>query len=250
MAKKQNRMVFGMRPVMEAVVSGLEVEKCLLKSGLQGPLFRELIDTLKKNHVPFQFVPTEKLNQITGKNHQGVIAYVSEVEYVEITRLIPSVYEKGEAPFILVLDQVSDVRNFGAIARTAECAGVHALLIPSRGSAMITPDAVKTSAGALHNLPVCRTSNLQDTLRFLADSGLKLTAATGEAEKVYHQADLTGPMALILGSEDRGIHPSVISMAHEQVRIPILGRISSLNVSVAAGVMCYEVLRQRSSVRE
>ena len=250
MLKKQKRMIFGMRPLLEAVASGLEVEKCLLKSGLQGPLFRELIDVLKKNHIPFQFVPGEKLNQITGKNHQGVIAYVSEVEYVEITRFVPSIYEKGEAPFILVLDQVSDVRNFGAIARTAECAGVHALLVPTRGSAMITPDAVKTSAGALHNLPVCRTTNLHDTLRFLADSGLKLTAATGEAEKVYHQADLTGPLALILGSEDRGIHPSVINMTHEQVKIPILGRISSLNVSVAAGVMCYEVLRQRSLVRK
>ncbi len=242
-------MIYGIRPLMEAISSGQEVEKCLFRNGLQGPLFRELFDLVKKHQVPFQFVPEEKLNHLTRKNHQGVLAYISEIEYDRIEQLVPMIFERGEVPFILVLDHVTDVRNFGAIARTAECAGVHAILVPDRGSARIGPDAVKTSAGALHRVAVCRSPGLPQSLQFLADSGLSLVAATEKAELVYHQADYTLPLAVIMGSEDRGIHPRLLELCRTQVRIPILGQIGSLNVSVAAGVICYEVVRQREGVK-
>ena len=238
--------MFGIRAVMEAISSGQEVEKCLFRVGLHGQLFMQLLEMVRLRGIPFQFVPPEKIDQVTRKNHQGVLAFLSEIEYGRIEELIPMIYERGDTPFVLVLDQVTDVRNFGAIARTAECAGVHTLLVPHQGSAMINPDAVKTSAGALHSLPVCRTPRLGNTIKFLSDSGLVIIAATEKAGKVYHEADYTRPLALVLGSEEKGIQPANLCRAHEQVSIPLKGRISSLNVSVAAGILCYEVVKQRS----
>jgi len=244
---KQNNddLIFGIRTVIEAINSGKEIEKVLIKKGLGGDLFKELFDLIREHGIPFQYVPLEKINRITRKNHQGVIAFVSPIVFHELDNLLPSIFETGKAPLVLVLDQVTDVRNFGAIVRTAECAGVDAVLIPEKGSARINADAVKTSAGALHLVPVCRTKDLQRSVRYLQESGLKIVAATEKATGSYTAVDLTGPTALVMGSEDEGISPAILRMTDEQVKIPILGKIESLNVSVAAGLLVYEVVRQR-----
>ncbi len=238
-------IIFGLRPVIEAVEAGKEIEKVFFKTGLKGDLSNSLINLLKKRNIPFQFVPVEKLNRISRINHQGVIALISSITYQELADIIPSLYEEGKTPFILVADSLTDVRNFGAVARTAECAGVNAILIPSKGSAMIGPDAIKTSAGALHTIPVCRTEDLAGSIRFLKNCGLKIAAATEKEGELYHQAGLGGPVALVLGAEDSGISPVVLKMADIKVSIPVNGRISSLNVSAAASVLIYEILRQR-----
>lgn len=239
-------IIFGLRPVIEAVEAGRELEKVFFKTGLKGDLSHSLMNLLKKRDIPFQFVPVEKLNRISRINHQGVIALISTITYQDVADIIPALYEQGKIPLLLVMDSVTDVRNFGAVARTAECAGVHAILIPSKGGAMIGPDALKTSAGALHTIPVCRSENLADTVRFLKESGLKIVAATEKEGELYHKADLGGPAALIMGSEDRGISPALLEHSDIKVRIPVLGKISSLNVSAAASVLIYEFLRQRS----
>lgn len=240
-------IIYGLRPVIEAVQSGREIEKVFFKNGLKGDLFHSLMNLLKEHQIPYQFVPLEKLNRISRINHQGVIAQISEITYHDLSGIIPALYEKALAPFVLIMDSITDVRNFGAIARTAECAGVHALLIPSRGGAMIGPDAVKTSAGALHTIPVCRSENLQDSIQFLKESGLKIVAATEKKGILYHRAKLEGPAALIMGSEDQGISPALLSLADVNVSIPVLGTIGSLNVSAAASVLIYEMIRQRSA---
>lgn len=243
--KPADEMIFGIRAVIEAIQAGKEIDKVLIKKGLIGDLFKEMFDLLRIHQVPFQYVPIEKINRISRKNHQGVLAFVSPVALQRIEDIIPTLYEDGKTPLILVLDQVTDVRNFGAIVRSAECAGVHAIVIPDKGSARINADAVKTSAGALHLVPVCRTRSLKETVSFLKDSGLKMVAATEKSNEVYSNANLTGPIAIIMGSEDTGIDPRLLAMADQQVKIPILGQIESLNVSVAAGLLIYEVVRQR-----
>ncbi len=239
-------IIFGLRPVIEAVEAGRQLEKVFFKAGLKGDLSRLLMNLLKRHNIPFQFVPVEKLNRISRINHQGVIALISSIAYQDLADIIPAIYEEGGIPLILVADSVTDVRNFGAVARTAECAGVHAIVVPSGGGAMIGPDALKTSAGALHNIPVCRSENLADTVRFLRDSGLKIVAATEKEGELYHKAELGGPAALIIGSEDRGISPALLEHSDIKVRIPVFGKISSLNVSAAASVLIYEFVRQRS----
>ncbi len=243
MAKEQ--MVFGIRAVSEALAAGKEIEKVFIKKGLQGELFQGFLDEVRANEVPFQFVPIEKLNRITRKNHQGVIAMISAITYQSIEQLIPMLYDEGKDPFILVLDHLTDVRNFGAIARTAECAGVDAIVIPEKGGAPINADAIKTSAGALHSLPVCRVNNLVLTVEFLKNSGLKMVAATEKGAEDYDKVDYSGPVALIMGSEDTGISSQVLKLADVRSRIPILGEIQSLNVSVAAGVLMYEILKSK-----
>ncbi len=240
-------IIFGLRPVIEAVEAGKEVEKVFFKAGLKGDLSHSLMNLLRRHGIPFQFVPVEKLNRISRINHQGVIAMISCITYQKLSDIIPSIYERGETPFLLVMDSVTDVRNFGAVARTAECAGVHAILIPSKGGAMLGPDALKTSAGALHNIPVCRSENLSDSIGFLKESGLKIAAATEKEGELYYKAELDGPTALIMGSEDQGISPALISLSDIRIRIPIFGKINSLNVSAAASVLIYEFLRQRSN---
>lgn len=243
--KPADDMIFGIRAVIEAIQAGKEIDKVLIKKGLVGDLFKEMFDLIRIHQVPFQYVPIEKINRISRKNHQGVLAFVSPVALQRIEDIIPTLYEDGKTPFVLVLDQVTDVRNFGAIVRSAECAGVHAIVIPDKGSARINADAVKTSAGALHIVPVCRTRSLKETISFLKDSGLKLIAATEKATSVYTNTNLLGPIAIIMGSEDTGIDPRLLALADMQVKIPILGKIESLNVSVAAGLLAYEVVRQR-----
>jgi 23S rRNA (guanosine2251-2'-O)-methyltransferase len=246
MAKREN-FIFGIHAIQEALRAGKNLDKVLIRRGSASDLLKNLLSELSRSEVAVQQVPVEKLNRITGKNHQGVIAYLSEIAFTDITTLLPSVFEQGEDPLILVLDGVSDVRNFGAIARSAECAGVHAIVIPSAGSAAINADAVKTSAGALHRIPVCRHRDLMSVLKFLRESGLRLYAATEKAKDSMYATDMTGPAALIMGSEDSGISNHLLRVADSWVSIPMKGTISSLNVSVAAGVILFEILRQRYS---
>ncbi|MBE0641187.1 MAG: 23S rRNA (guanosine(2251)-2'-O)-methyltransferase RlmB, partial [Bacteroidales bacterium] len=239
-----------LRPVYEALAAGKEIEKVMIQKGLRGPMYAEVWQLIKAYDVPSQFVPVEKLNGLIRGTHQGIIAYLSPVEYQDIAAIIPMLFEQGEMPFLLYLDRITDVRNFGALARTASCSGVHALIVPARGSALITADAVKTSAGALHHLPVCRTTQPEKTLQFLRDSGVRVIAATEKTRKLYHTADLSGPVVVVMGSEEDGISRSILDLADERLAIPIVGEISSLNVSVAAGVLMYEVVRQRQLSQE
>jgi len=238
-------LIFGIRTSIEAVNSGKEIDKVLLKKGLGGALFQELFKLINKNNIPFQYVPVEKLNRITGKNHQGVISYISEINYHNIEQLIPSVFEKGENPLLIILDGITDIRNFGAIARTALCAGVHAIIIPVRKSAQINADAIKTSAGALLEIPVCRTDKPAQTIKFLRDSGLQIIGLNEKSSILYWDTDLSAPTALIMGAEDTGISEPILKLCDKQLKIPVDKKIGSLNVSVASGVILYEVLKQR-----
>jgi 23S rRNA (guanosine2251-2'-O)-methyltransferase len=239
-------MIFGVRSVIEAIQAGKEIDKILMRRDMTNELTRELFQAMQGREVPVQKVPIEKLNKITMKNHQGVIAFISPVTYQRIEDIIPGIYEEGRMPFIVVLDGVTDVRNFGAIARTCECAGVDAIVVPMKGGAALNADAVKTSSGALMNIPVCRELNLGNALKFIRSSGIKLLAASEKGEQNYTQPDLTEPVCIVLGSEDEGIAPDHLRLCDEIVRIPLMGSIASLNVSVAAGVLMYEVLRQRN----
>ena len=242
---EKNEMIFGIRAVIEAVEAGKEIDKVLVKKELQGDLAKELFSVLKDAGVLIQKVPVERMNPITRKNHQGVVAFISSVTYQSLENLIPGLYEEGKVPLLVVLDGITDVRNFGAIARTCECAGVHAIVIPQRGSVTVNADAVKTSAGALHTLPVCRVRNLHEALRFLQNSGIRLVAATEKADQSYTEVSYTDPTAIILGAEDTGISADSLRICDQMVKIPQFGTIGSLNVSVAAGVMIYEAIRQR-----
>lgn len=240
-----NEMIFGIRAVMEAVAAGKDVDKIWIRKNLESNLARELFEQLKGTNIPVQRVPQEKLNHITTKNHQGVIAFVSPVTYQRLEQLVPLWYEAGKQPLVVALDSVTDVRNFGAIARTCACAGVDAIVLPMNNSVTVNADAVKTSAGALHTLPVCRENSLRDALRYLKDSGFHLVAATEKASQMYTATDYSGPTVIVMGAEDTGIAPEHLRICDELVQIPILGNIASLNVSVAAGIMIYEAVRQR-----
>lgn len=243
---KREDMVFGIRAVIEAVEAGKEIDRVLMKRDFSGELAGELFTVLKNAEIRPQRVPVEKLNTITRKNHQGVIAYISPVNYQPLEEIIASVYDKGETPFIVVLDHITDVRNFGAIARTAECAGVHAVVIPSRGSVSVTADAVKTSAGALLTLPVCRPRSLEDAVKYMKSCGLQIITASEKAGKAYTEADMTLPTAIIMGAEDKGVSPSLTALSDNSISLPQFGKIASLNVSVATGILLYEVVRQRN----
>ncbi len=242
---KEKEMIFGIRAVIEAIDAGKVLDKILLRRDMSSTLAKELLKKLMGTTTPVQKVPVEKLNQFTDKNHQGVIAFLSPIDFHRVEDIVPALYEEGKVPFLVVLDGITDMRNFGAIARTCVCAGADALIIPAKGGVSINGDAIKTSAGALHHLPVCKVENMQNTLDFLRESGLSLVAATEHATKNYTAADLTQPLAIVMGSEDLGIFPENLKRCNEQVRIPMTNTIESLNVSVAAGVMLYEVVRQR-----
>ena len=244
--KQKDQIIYGIHAVTEALDAGRELEKVLIRGsrGTSG-LLSELRSRLIAGKVPFQHVPAEKLNAITMKNHQGVIAYLSEIAYGEIEFILPQLFESGRTPLVLVLDQVTDVRNFGAIARTAECAGVDAIVVPYRGSARITAEAVKTSAGALHSIPVCRHPDLRQLLEYLKGSGLQVFAAAEKAEGSLYEADFTVPAAVLMGAEDIGISTALLPYVDHAIAIPQYGKIGSLNVSVAAGIVIYEAVRQR-----
>ena len=240
-----NDYIFGIRAVMEAIEAGKEIDRVLIKKDLTGDLAAELIDLMRQRGIVARKVPVEKINRITRKNHQGVVAMLSAVTYHKLEHLVPQLYEDGVLPFSVVLDGITDVRNFGGIARTCECAGVNAIVIPERDSVSVGGDAVKTSAGALLHIPVCRERNILSAVRYLRDAGYQVVAASEKAAINYTQGDFTTPVALVMGSEDVGISPEVLRQCDTLVGIPQFGKIGSLNVSVAAGVMIYEVVRQR-----
>ena len=241
-------LIFGMHPLLEALEAGREIDKILLKRGLRSEEVSRITALARERTIPLQIVPEERLTRLTRKQHQGVIAFISEIEYTPLETLIPMLYEAGRSPFVLLLDGLTDVRNFGAIARTAESAGVDALIIPERGSVTVTADAIKTSAGALHRLPVCRVSSIMSAVSLLQASGLKIVAASEKARDVYTETELRLPLGLVLGAEDEGVSEEVLRRADHIVRIPQVGAIGSLNVSVAAGILIYEIVRQGAAV--
>lgn len=238
-------MIYGTRAVMEAILAGKEIEKIMIQSGLANDLIKELISLAREKQVPYTFVPQEKLKRYAAKNHQGVICLLAAVTYASLDNLIDRAYSEGREPFILILDRITDVRNFGAIARTAECAGVDGIVIGEKGSAPITSDAMKTSAGALNHLSVCREKDLKKTMQFLRENGIKIIACTEKASQSIYDVDLAGPVAIIMGSEEDGIADPLLRDADELAKIPMKGKIGSLNVSVATGVAIYEILRTR-----
>lgn len=237
--------IFGTRAVIEAIQAGKEFEKILIRKDLQNELVQELYDALKGSSIPVQKVPEPKLNKISRKNHQGVIAWISPIVYQDIEDILPTLFEEGKNPFILILDGITDVRNLGALARTAEGAGVDAIVVPAKGGAAVTADAVKTSAGALHRIPVCRAENLLKAAQFVKNSGCKLASASEKSVKDYHQHELDGPIAIVMGAEDTGVSTVISRISDCHLRIPMLGSIESLNVSVAGGILMYEVVKQR-----
>ncbi len=242
--------IFGIRAVIEAIEAGREIDRILIRQGLQGELIGELNTLIRSHRIPVRHVPEERINRVTRKNHQGVVAMLSAVTYHNLGNLVSQLYEDGVVPFIVVLDGITDVRNFGAIARTCECAGVNGIVIPTHGSVSVGADAVKTSAGALNHIPVCREANLVNTVKFLRDAGLQVVAVTEKAEINYTQGNYDTPLALVMGAEDVGIQPDVLRACDTLAGIPMFGKIGSLNVSVAAGVMMYEVVRQRLASNE
>ena len=248
---KQNEdFIFGMRAVMEAITAGKDIDKILLRKDLSGELSAELFQLLKdRPDIVVSRVPLERINRITRKNHQGVVAFLSPISYYSLESLVPQLYEDGKVPFIVLLDGVTDVRNFGAIARTCECAGVDAIVIPEKNSVSVNGDAVKTSAGALLHLPVARVKNLNRAIRFLKDSGLTIVRSTEKADTDYVNFDYSVPVAIVMGAEETGISVDNLSLCDYLASIPMSGNVNSLNVSVAAGIMIYEVVRQRRNLQ-
>lgn len=243
--KNDSDLIFGIRATIEAIKAEKEINKILVQKGLSGDLFQEFKkETHGMEHL-IQFVPIEKLNKITRKNHQGVISFISPITYYQIEEIIPQIYEEGKNPLVVILDRVTDVRNFGAICRSAECMGVNTVIIPSRGSAAINSDAIKTSAGALHSLPICRENNLKQTIDYLIESGFQIVGCTEKGAENLDEVNFTTPTAIIMGSEDEGISPEYLKKCNARVKIPMSGTIESLNVSVATGIILYEVSRQR-----
>ena len=242
--KNVEDMIFGVRAVIEAIKAEREINKIMIQKGMNKDLFSELKEILAGKNFQLQFVPVQKLDSLTDGNHQGVVAYVSPVEYKSIEPLVEDLLSKGVKPFILVLDRITDVRNFGAIARTAECQGVDAILIPAKGSALVTADAVKTSAGALNRITVCKTDDLKGSLFYLQQSGLRIVSCTEKTKIPLYEVNLRGSVAVILGSEEDGITSDLLNMSDIKARIPMRGEISSLNVGVAAGIVLYEKTRQ------
>jgi 23S rRNA (guanosine2251-2'-O)-methyltransferase len=245
MSNEVNESIYGLRPVIEAIKSGKQIDKVLVKQGLSGELASELLNLMKEKSIHFQFVPIERFAKFAARNHQGVVASIIPIELVELESLVPLLFESGKVPFLLILDSITDVRNFGAIVRTAECAGVDAIIVPAKGAAQIGSDSIKTSAGALHHIPICRVGSLKMTINFLKNSGFQTIITTDKASDLLYDINLKDPTVIVMGAEDIGVSPDLFKLADHLVRIPIKGKIGSLNVSVAAGIMVYEVVRQR-----
>lgn len=242
-------MIFGLRPILEALGAGKGLERIYLQKGQRNSITQEITELAHNANVPVALVPPEKLDTLTRKNHQGAVAFLAAITYAPLDNIVADIYEKGKTPLLLVLDRITDVRNFGSIARNAECLGVDAIIIPSRGAAQINGDALKTSAGALNIIPVCRENNLKDTLTFLQQSGIQVVACTEKSDLDITSTtlDLTGPTAILMGSEEDGISPEYLKKSDVRVKIPMAGQIGSLNVSVASGIVLFEVLRQRKN---
>lgn len=245
MEQKKEDFIFGLRPVMEAIEAGKTIDKIFLQNGLQGQIYANLKKLLGKHGLRANYVPVEKLNRFTRKNHQGVVAFISDVPFHKIEDILPQIFEEGKSPFLLILDRLTDVRNFGAICRTAECVGVDAIIIPEKGAAPINSDAIKTSAGAIYNIKICKEKNLAHTIDFLQQSGVAVFAASEKAQKLIYDVDFTEPCALVMGNEETGISKEVFHHSDEKIKLPIVGKTQSLNVSVACGAILYEAVRQK-----
>ncbi len=245
MITEKSEMIFGVRAVIEAIEAGKEIDKILVKRDIQSDLSKELFTALKGTLIPVQRVPVERINRITRKNHQGVVAFISAITYQHTEDLVPTLFEEGKSPIFVMLDGITDVRNFGAIARTCNCAGIDAIIIPAKNSVSVNADAMKTSAGALHTLPVCREQSLTSTLKYLKESGFKIVAATEKGDYDYTKANYKDPVCIIMGAEDTGVPYEHLALCDEWIKIPMFGNIESLNVSVAAGILLYEAIRQR-----
>ncbi len=237
-------IIFGIRPVAEAIESHKQIERLYIRKGAEGQLMTDLKDLCMRHRIRWQEVPVEKLNRLTRGNHQGVVAQIAAIEYVEVADILERVPE-DETPLIVVFDGVTDVRNFGGIARSAECAGVHGLIAPLKNSAPVNADAIKTSAGALNKIPVCRVGSIRNTLKALQAEGFQIVAATEKSRKLIYDADFRRPTVIVMGAEDTGISKEVLKLCDEQLAIPLIGSIESLNVAAAAAVMLFEVVRQR-----
>lgn len=242
---KKATQIFGLRAVMEAINAGETIDKVFIQKGLQGDLFHELETLIRKEGINTSYVPIEKLNKLTRNNHQGVVANIAPIAFHDLDTLITTVMESGKTPLFLLLDQLSDVRNFGAIIRTAECTGVDGIIIQKKGGAPINGDTVKTSAGAVFNVPICKVDHIKDAVFHFQASNIKVIAATEKTEHTLYDINFKEPCAIIMGSEGKGINPSVIKLADETAKLPLMGDIESLNVSVACGAFLYEALRQR-----
>lgn len=238
--------IYGIRAVIEAINSGEAIDKVFVQKGLKGDLFHELEVLLRKNGITHVYVPAEKLNRLSKNNHQGVIAKISPISFFTLEKLVEDVLAKKEAPLFLLLDQLSDVRNFGAIIRTAECTGVDGIIIQKKGAAPVTADTIKTSAGAAFKVPIAKVDHIKDAVFYLQASGISVIVATEKTNKTIYDVSFKAPTAIIMGSEDKGVSPSVIKAADQAAKIPLMGEIESLNVSVACAVFLYEVVRQRS----
>ncbi|HRW98500.1 MAG TPA: 23S rRNA (guanosine(2251)-2'-O)-methyltransferase RlmB [Cyclobacteriaceae bacterium] len=242
---KKDETIFGTRAVIEAIKAGREIEKIFIQTGLNNDLVKELISIAREKSISLSFIPQQKLNKLSNKNHQGVVCMLSVVQYSKLEDLIDKAYSDGKEPFFVILDRITDVRNFGAIARTADCAGITGIIIPDKGNAPITGDAMKTSAGALSFLPVSRVTDLKKTIADLKSNGIRILACTEKASQTLYETDLQGPLAIIMGSEEDGISQALIKDADHLIKIPMYGNIASLNVSVAAGIALFEVIRQK-----
>ncbi len=246
MEEKKSYYLYGMHPVTEAVLSGKSIEKVVFKQGLEGPQFRNLMALLKEKDVPCQFVPAERLNKIDkGGRSQGVVAYMAQIDYTPFEEAVENAFRKSDAPVFVMLDGVSDVRNLGAIARTAECAGVSAIILPAKGGAAINAEAIKVSAGALLRIDTCKTQNLRIPIYYLKERGFQVVAATEKTDSLIYDADFKQPTVIVMGSEGKGISDSVMKLCDAKVKIPMHGEIESLNVSVATSIILFEVVRQR-----
>ena len=237
--------IFGIRAIIEAINAGETIDKVFLQKSLKGELFTELESLLRKNDVNCSYVPIEKLNRLTRSNHQGAVAQISPIEFHDMEQLVLKVMESGKTPLFLLLDQISDVRNFGAIIRTAECTGVSGIIIQKKGGAPVNGDTIKTSAGAVFKVPICKVDHIKDAVFYMQASGIKVIAATEKTENTLYDVSFKEPCAIIMGSEDRGINPSILKVVDDKAKLPLLGDIESLNVSVACGAFLYEVVRQR-----
>lgn len=243
---EKEHQIFGIRAIIEAIQAGKEIDKVFIQKDIQGDLMKDLMKVMKRANVNFSYVPVEKLNRLTPNNHQGAVATIAPISFHDLETLVERVIESGKMPLFLILDQISDARNFGAIIRTAECTGVNGIIVQKQGSAPVNGDTVKTSAGAVFNVPICKVEHIKDAIFHLQGSGIKTIAATEKTEQTIYDVSFNEPVAIIMGSEDRGVNPSVLKIVDEKAKLPMFGTIASLNVSVACGAFLYEAVRQRS----
>lgn len=243
---EKEHLIFGIRAIIEAIQAGKEVDKVFIQKEISGTLMTDLMKVMKRGNINFSYVPVEKLNRMTPNNHQGAVASISPIGFMDLEMLVESTIESGKKPLFLILDQISDARNFGAIIRTAECTGVNGIIVQKAGSAPVNGDTVKTSAGAVFNIPICKVEHIKDAIFYLQGSGIKTIGATEKTETSLYDVDMTEGVAIIMGSEERGINPSVLKIIDEKAKLPMFGTIGSLNVSVACGAFLYEVVRQRT----